>query len=111
MEAGWQKPVLKAEIDLKAKAAAERGLLLWYKVLREMAELFHLQNNNTLLPLCLTMMRSVEQTLQMNDVMVATWGHKLRVILGEDLEVSVCGRGVYKTLCAPSLSSLLVKLI
>lgn len=85
LEAGWQKPVFKAEIDLKAKAAAERALLLWYKVLREMAELFHLQNNNTLLPLCLTMMRSVEQTLQMNDVMVATWGHKLRVILGEGL--------------------------
>lgn len=39
LEAGQQELGLKAEVDLRAKAA-ERGLLLWYEVLIGMAELF-----------------------------------------------------------------------
>lgn len=50
LEAGQQElPGLKAEVDLKAKAA-ERGLLLWCEVLRGMAELFHPQTTPTTLP-------------------------------------------------------------
>lgn len=44
-KAGLQElELLRLEVDLRAKAA-ERGLLLWYEVLRGMAELFHPLNN------------------------------------------------------------------
>lgn len=39
LEAGQQKPVPEADGDLRAKADAERGLLLLYEVLRGMAAL------------------------------------------------------------------------
>lgn len=42
LEAGQQELGLEAEVDLRAKSA-EWGLLLWYEVLRGMAELFHPQ--------------------------------------------------------------------
>lgn len=102
LEAGQQELGLKAEVDLRAKAP-ERGLLLWYEVLRGMAELFHPQTTPPpprpkKQQLCLTVVRSVEQTLQLDDVTVGTRGQKLRVTLGEDVCVCVCGRGVCNTL-------------
>ncbi len=46
LEAGQQELELKAEVDLKAKAA-ERGLLFWCEVLRGMTELFHPQTTSS----------------------------------------------------------------
>lgn len=80
LEAGQQKPVPEADGDLKAKADAERGLLLLYEVLRGMAALSHPQNNTHLThppkkqPLCLSTMRSVEQSLYIDDVMMESGG-------------------------------------
>lgn len=76
LEAGQQKLVPEADGDPKAKADAERGLLLLYEVLRGMAALSHPRNNTHLpppikkQPLCLSTMRSVEQSLYIDDVMM-----------------------------------------
>lgn len=99
MEAGQQKLELEAEVDLRAKAAAERGLLLWYEVLRGMACTVTPPQTTPPFPpkkekkqpLSPTMMRSVEQMLKLDDVMVGTSGQKPRVTLGEDLCVCVFG--------------------
>lgn len=48
LEAGQQQPGIKTEANLTAKAA-ERGLLLWYKVLIGMGKLYHPQNSVSLL--------------------------------------------------------------
>lgn len=82
LEAGQQKPVPEADGDLKAKADAERGLLLLYEVLRGMAALSHPQTTPTYPPpphqktasLCLSTMRSVEQSLCIDDVMMESGG-------------------------------------
>lgn len=73
LEAGQQKPVPEADGDLKAKADAERGLLLLYEVLRGMAALSRPRKSTHLpthpikqkkkQPLCFSTMRSVEQSL------------------------------------------------
>lgn len=72
LEAGQQKPVPEADGDLKAKADAERGLLLLYEVLRGMAALLRPRKSTHLpthpikkknQPLCFSTMRSVEQSL------------------------------------------------
>lgn len=76
LEAGQQKLVPEADGDPKAKADAERGLLLFHEVLRGMAALSHPRNNTHLpppikkQPLCLSTMRSVEQSLYIDDVMM-----------------------------------------